>query len=276
MKKILVVFDGLKYADATAEYAMTFATSAEALLTGIFLEDFLYHSFVFLDMVGEAGMTGKRLKSLLDADKKTREKARTRFKESCIDRKISFKIHEDAGFALDDLVKESIYADLLIVGMQETFSHIQELRPTAFIRHLLAGTQCPVLLIPPAFHPIKNAVLLYDGSPSSVFAIKSFNGVSTLKSLSEVTLLYADGNDGKLPDEPLIRELVESEFPGAVYRTIKGTPEQSIPRYLSEKTEGTVAVTGAYQRGAFSRLFEPSLADKLMAELNIPLFIAHF
>ena len=48
MKKIIAAFDGLKYSKATAAYAIDVATRAHAHLTGIFLDDLIYHSYRFL------------------------------------------------------------------------------------------------------------------------------------------------------------------------------------------------------------------------------------
>jgi hypothetical protein len=63
----------------------------------------------------------------------------------------------------------------MLIDAKETLTHYAEKPPTRFIRDLLTDTQCPVLLTPTRFKPFKKLVLLYDGEPSSVHAIKIFS-----------------------------------------------------------------------------------------------------
>ena len=77
--------------------------------------------------------------------------------------------------SLPELLHESIYADLLIIDSKETLTHYEEEVPTRFIRDLLTDVQCPVLLVPQKYKPVKKIVLLFDGEPSSVHAIKMFS-----------------------------------------------------------------------------------------------------
>ena len=276
MKKITAAFDGLKYNKATAAYAQAIAAADEALLSGVFLEDFLYHSFNFLDMVGETAIPGGKLKQLRDADKQTRANARSIFKESCITQNISYTIHEDTTFALQDLLKESIYTDLLVMGMDETLTHYPETRPTSFIRNTLAGIQCPVLLVPLSYTPIQKVILLYDGSLSSVYAIRMFHHMLRwLGSISTCVLYVSKKAEQALPEDTLMREFIESHYPNALYLTLQGDVEEMILNYLQKEKPGTLVVLGAYQRSSVSRLFRPSLADRLMEVLDLPLFVAH-
>jgi len=52
MKKISAAFDGLKFSSATMAYAIEAAIKSKAVLSGVFLDDFLYHSYNLYDMVG--------------------------------------------------------------------------------------------------------------------------------------------------------------------------------------------------------------------------------
>ena len=70
------------------------------------------------------------------------------------------------------MLKESIYADLVIIDSTETLSHYSEKAPTGFIHELLPDVKCPVMLVPHKFRPVDKLVLLFDGDPSSVHAIK--------------------------------------------------------------------------------------------------------
>ena len=62
MKKIIAAFDGLKYNEATAEYAINIAKQSNAHLVGIFLDDLIYHSYRFKDLIEGDEVSDKKLK----------------------------------------------------------------------------------------------------------------------------------------------------------------------------------------------------------------------
>jgi len=68
---------------------------------------------------------------------------------------------------------------------------------------------------------------------------------------------------------------MKRHFPKASYTVLKGDPEAEIVNYLKAQRTNPLVVLGAYQRGMVSRWFRPSMADLLMKELKLPLFIAH-
>ena len=68
-----------------------------------------------------------------------------------------------------------MFADLVIINEYETFTKQTEDSPTDFVKDLLDDVQCPVLVVPKEFKTIDKIVLLYDGRPSSLYAIKMFS-----------------------------------------------------------------------------------------------------
>src|SRR4051812_11912961 len=116
MKKIIAAFDGLKYSAATTEYAVHIARQSHAHLVGIFLDDLIYHSFRFTDVIEDEKVSGKKLRQLNEKDSATRKHAIQQFKSSCEHSGIEFSVHHDKNIAVKDLLHESVYSDLLIVG----------------------------------------------------------------------------------------------------------------------------------------------------------------
>ena len=78
-----------------------------------------------------------------------------------------------------------------------------------------------------------------------------------------------------LPDQNLVAEFIKCHSPAATYTLLKGDPEEEIVNYLKLCSSNSLVVAGAYQRGQVSRWFKTSMADRLMSEINMPLFIAH-
>jgi nucleotide-binding universal stress UspA family protein len=72
-----------------------------------------------------------------------------------------------------------------------------------------------------------------------------------------------------------MKEFIKRHFPKAVFMVAKGDAEEQIHAYLQNDKENELVVLGAYRRSEMSRWFKVSMADILMKQLNVPLFIAH-
>jgi nucleotide-binding universal stress UspA family protein len=119
--------------------------------------------------------------------------------------------------------------------------------------------------------------LLYDGEPASVYTIKLFSyEFLSLKHLETEVLTVKSSYETKhVPDNRLMKEFMKRHYPNAIYKVLKGIPENEIIEYLKTQSKNTLVVLGAYQRGMVSRWFRPSMADVLMKELKLPLFVTH-
>lgn len=278
MKKIIAAFDGLKFSHSTRDYAILLAKQSSAHLVGVFLDDVTYNSFKVYDLLKEeGGFSEAKHKRLQKKDIETRAAAVANFEAACRTAGLEHSIHRDKSIALQELLHESIYADLLVINSGETLTHYREKIPTRFIRNLLSHVQCPVLLAPHSFRPIDKLVLLYDGEPSSVYAVKmlSYTLASLKQHPAEVIYVNAEQQSLHLPDNNLMKEFMKRHFPKASYKVLKGLAETEIVVYLRNQKGNSLVVSGAYQRGMVSRWFRASMADVLMKELKLPLFIAH-
>ena len=278
MKKIIAAFDGLKFSESLVTYAIGIAKQSKAHLVGISLEDVTYHSFKMYDVIDDRETIDTRIKKLSSKDKRRRQLSSAAFEAACQSAGINFSIHHAKSIALQELLHESIYADLLIINFTETLTHYSEKPPTRFIRDLLANVQCPVMLIPDKYKPVDKIAFLYDGEPSSVHAIKMFSYMfGSLKELPvEIITSKKDKQDLHLPDNKLMKEFMKRHFPEARYTVLKGEAEKELVSYLKIQKENNLVVCGAYRRGMVSRWFRESMADVLMKNLKLPLFIAHY
>lgn len=277
MEKIVAAFDGLKYSKSTKDYAIELARKANMHLVGLFLDDGLYSSYKIYDVITSDGSSPALLKKLAAKDKAKRVAAAQDFETTCEDGGLEHCIHHDGNIAMQVVKHESIYADLILINKHETLSHYDQKVPTDFIKDLLEDTQCPVLLVPAKYKPIEKIVLLYDGEPSSVFAIKAF--CHTLPPLNhlpvEVITVNEAHHTNHVPDDRLIKEFMKRHFPKATYTVLHGPAEQVIVTRLQEIPGNALVVLGAYRRGNLSRFFRSSMADILMEKTSLPLFVAH-
>lgn len=279
MKKIIAAFDGLKFSTSTRDYAIQLAKQNNAHLVGVFLEDFTYHSYKIYDLVSGrgGGIMGSEKRKLDKKDIKKRAASVSSFESACKKAELEYSLHRDRSIAIQELLHESIYADLLVIDIMETLSHYPEKAPTSFIRDLLTNVQCPVMVVPHVYKPIQKLVLLYDGEPSSVHAIKMFSYMLPVLKQNPIEVLTVNPPKQSLhvPDNELIKEFMGRHFPKASFTVMKGLPETEIVSYLKKQKENSLIVLGAYRRSMVSRWFRESMADALMRELKLPLFIAH-
>jgi len=262
---------------STLAYAIQLTQTAKANLVGIFLDEFLYRTYRVTDVIKKHKDYEAVIKNLDAQDKTKRDEAARLFQMACETAGISCSIHRDKSIALQELKHESMFADLLIISEYETFANRKEEPPTRFMKDLLGDVQCPVLVVPVHFRTIDKIVLLYDGAPSSLYAIKMFSYLfGNFRDLPvEVYSVKKRLASLHLPDNKLMREFVKRHFPKAGYTVTRGNPEEQILAYLKDHRENELVVLGAYRRSDMSRRFKISLADTLMKELDTPLFIAH-
>lgn len=276
MKKIIVAIDGLKPLAGAQEYAISLAKKEGAHLVGVFLDDITYMSFTIRELVKEGGLD-RQMKPFLEKDRKNRDNAVKQFEFACSKAGLNFSIHRNKNIAMHDLLHECIYADLLVLAETETFSPLKEKAPSRFVKEVLGNAQCPVFLVPRVYWPTGKVVALYDGEPSSIYAIKMMDYLMpSFKELPvEVVSLKDMDESMHVPDNKLMKEFMKRHYPAAKYTVLKGSSVTDIVNYLREQDEFMVVTLGAYGRSAFSRWIRPSLADILIRKLKMPLFVAH-
>ena len=277
MKKFIVAFDGLRFSESVRDYAVQLARQSSAHLVGVFLDDFLRHSYKIYDLITKNESYEARQMQLEEKDRFTRKLAVDSFETACQDAGLNYSVHHDRSVAIQELVHESIFADLLMIDISETLSAYPDKVPTKFVRDLLTQVQCPVIIVPHLFKPINKLVLLYDGEPSSVHAIKMFSyTLSSLKQEPTELVAIKDTDESRhLPDNKLMKEFMKRHFPNASYTVLNGPPESTSVEFLKAQTGNPLIILGAYGRGMVSRWLSPSMGDTLMKNLRCPLFIAH-
>ena len=130
MKKFIVAFDGLKFSESVRDYAVMLARQSGAHLVGVFLDDFTLHSYKIYDLITNEGYSEDRQRQLLEKDRRKRNMAVERFETACQEAGLNYSVHHDRSVAIQELVHESIYADLLLIDNRETLTGYTEKIPT--------------------------------------------------------------------------------------------------------------------------------------------------
>ena len=278
MKKFLAVFDINRVSRSTMQYAIEVAKSSGNHLVGVLLDESVFYGLDRKNELAHNKEMAKAINELNTEEDRRRDEAGETFKRACSEAGIPFSLHKNGKMTLRDLKNESMYADLIIINQEETFTSLKEKPPTNFIKDLLGDVQCPVLAVPRLYKPVENLVLLYDGGPAAIYAIKMFKYLLD-NPLGLPVKVFSVKEKKKagffMPDNKKIRDFTKVHFPKATFAVASGNAEQEISGYLGRLPKNQLVVLGAYQRSEISRWFKISMADILMKELEIPLFIAH-
>lgn len=175
---------------------------------------------------------------------------------------------------LPELKKETRFADLLIIGGEVFYKDLGG-KPNTYLKTILHDAECPVVVVPEEYEYPEKIVLAYDGSESSVYAIKQFSYLFPVLSHKKTVLVYADENDKiEFPDQDYLEELAARHYPDLAFFKLETNPYRGVKEWL-EGRKATLLVSGSYGRSGFSQLFRKSFINDLILEHKIPVFVTH-
>jgi hypothetical protein len=195
--------------------------------------------------------------------------------EACRNRNVFYSIRRDFKISAAEIIRESRYADLVIISPETSMSGKNEGSPTRFVMDILTAAECPVLLSPYTFDGISEIAFPYDGSEDAVFAIKQFTHLFPALNYKPVNLIRVDRNSSQTPMETEeLMFLLTSHYSNVKCTHLKGDPENELFTFLLGKKEMFV-VMGAFGRSALSNIFRRSTALLSIQTVDLPFFIAH-
>jgi len=279
MEKILLVVIGAAPTANALEFACHLSGISRSKLAGYFFESSQYG--VYPNMKTIYGMP--YIETIVSSDmpdydvkqRKMEEHVRL-FQSACYEKGIPSSAHYMEEPILEGLIAASRFADLMVVDAAASYRPDIKEAPSHFVRELLAGAQCPVMIAPSANTAVDEVVFCYDGSPSALFAMKQFTYLLPEMTDTKGTIVQVKKSD-ELPTEEKRRATawLSRHFSYADYVTLEGKPEDELITYLLKK-KSCMVVMGAYGRNMVSRFFRHSHADLLIKTLAYPLFITHY
>ncbi len=278
MEKILLAIDAINPDKNSLEFACYLAHLTKSKLTGVFLENLLSEERPVLKQVqGMASMDWvvDQKSDEYNAKLELIEKNISLFKDACIDRGVNYSLHRDRGLPARELTGESRFADLVVVDAQTSFNKRYEGSPTEFVKDILKNAECPVIIAPGSFKLIDEIIFTYNGSPSSVFAIKQFTYLFPQLNNKKITILQVnDAGEWKDPDKYKFKEWLKEHYTDLHFEELKGDTDARLFDCLLNR-ENVFFVMGAYGRNSLSQFFKRSHADLLIKTVTQPIFIAH-
>ena len=269
MKKIILALDGNNFSEGAFEFASSLNKKERILLTGVFLSQ-VEAKNLWAYAVG----IPPAVVPILEEDTTVVDETVERFKDLCELNSISCKVHEDYyGFAIPELQRETRFADILLLGSQ-TFYHNLGGDINDYLINALHKSECPVLLVPENFAFPQSNVLAYDGSNSSIYAIKQFYYTFPELCDNPTLLVYCEERDEVIPEKENMYELAAQHFSNLQILKLDGDPRKSFNKWISQK-KNSILVSGAFGRSVFSQTFRKSFVSDIVKEHQLPVFVAH-
>lgn len=274
MEKILVAFNAHRPKITTVDFACKIAAFAQTKLTGLLVK----HEFVddIPTVIQDHSESDKNETlnggvNIFDATQS--EKL---FLEECGRKGVIAEVYVDNGEPINEIIFETRFADLLIIDSSLGFYNVEEEIPTNLVKEILGNAECPVLLAPELFEKLEEIVFCYDGSPSSVFAIKQFTYLLP-QFENHMVMLLEVSNSAQLEHSDSHRRMMEwlsTHYSSARYHLLHGDVGDELFDFFFMK-KNKLIVMGAYGRSMLSTLFKRSKADELIRMVDLPLFISH-
>ncbi len=273
MRKILIAFDGTQYSESPLQFVAALNGKEPVTVVGVFLPlTNIISLWSYADINEPEGGTVPLVENNVGTEIRNNIK---RFQQYCIDHGIDHRVHTDYfDFAIPELKKESRFADLLIIDSESFYADTLKLAGK-YLEECLRIMECPVVLIPGRFEFPSLNILSYDGSESSVYAIKQFAYLFPEFTNNDTTLVHADAHINEpFPDELNVKNLVSRHFPRLRLFKLEADPKKYFGTWLAN-TGAAVLVSGAFGGSSLHRLFHESFVSDIIKEQKVILFVTH-
>ena len=201
----------------------------------------------------------------------------SQFEKTAKDTNIKHEIYNDFRLTAHEVIKQSTYADLLIMSYQVFYNYFTGKPDTSILYQILKGSKCPVLILPEGTKRIDNIIFTYDNKESSVFAIRAFSGLfsGNIKDKIVSILSVMPNADEEIKNEKLLLNLVKQHYSNVGIQLLEGDNISKEISNFANNVQNPMVVMGAYGRSHISNMLLPSVAQYILKKSNLPLFIAH-
>ncbi len=197
------------------------------------------------------------------------------FKEGCISNEVINDLYADHEVSVNELISESRFADMIVVDAALSLSGFSSPAPSEIVKNILNKANCPVIISPLSFDEIDELIFTYNGSLSSLFAIKQFTYLFPEYFDKRVTVVQVN-KEGIWPqkDKDKLKEWLINHYSDINFLVLEGKTESELMSFLFRR-KNMFIVMGAYSRNALSQFFSESTAEILIKTLTQPIFITH-
>lgn len=265
--------------ESSLRFACHIARLTSSELTGLFLENLVEDE----ELVVQNAYDGTYIDLRINKDSPQYlaksaaiEKNINRFQEICHSEGVRSSVCKDERRPVHEAVRESRFADLLIVDPDIRFKKSKKEVPSRFVTRVLRNVACPVIVAPEHMQDIKEVIFAYDGSRSSMFAIRQFTYVLPVLGKHKLTVLnVSDREEAAIMLPQPLKEWLEVHYTSFIFDELHVKRLDILVEYLAEKKNAMIVI-GAYGRNRVSRLLRESAVDVCVRKIDLPFFIVHY
>lgn len=271
MNKVLLILDGLQVPGYLMDAAANIGKMANCHIHAIFLNkapiDPEYNYFFPNDLIlVDNPLRGENIAAenseIISATIQT-------FKDVSDLAGLSYTIDERNDYSLDELLELTAFSDLLLADAKSNFYEY-------LLSDLLTDSHCPVLLTKQTLEAPGKLVLAYDGSVSSIYAMRMFTYLFPQWKDVPLQVVYVSDHDiTTLPEEKQVIPWLSLHYSTVETKVITGNRVQELANIVNADNGPKVVIMGAYGRKALSRLFHKSLSKAVIDTSNAAAFITH-
>lgn len=273
MEKIVLIADSRRLDDSLIDFGCYLAKLTQSKLMAILLDN----SGIELRIA----KTYSRLVASENQEEETtvvmdHDQSMLYFMEACRKKSVMAEVHVENGSPSEAVLFESRFADLVIVSPTLSFLGDADDLPSSFVKRLLSKSECPVMLAPDTFRKVEEIVFCYDGSASSLFAIKQFTYLFPQYHAMKVKVLEVGSRSELEEDEGQTRTIswLKAHYSHVDFQILEGESKDELFTYFLNKKDLFI-VMGAFGRSLLSNLFRKSASELVIKTIDLPLFIAH-
>jgi hypothetical protein len=273
MKKIVLPIEGGHYPAECLEIAGQLNTVQKLLLTAAIVPDVDYAS---LWSVPGGFATASYLAEVSSQEIEAITKTTARIKEFCNEHDIPHIVRKDQfDFALQEVRKESRFSDLVLISGRHFFENVSAAQPNAYMKEMLQHAESPVLLVPEKPRLPEQLVLAYDGSASSVFAMRQFVYLFPEFCDRAVSVVYLSGKqDEPIPDAKFLHEWLARHVYNFEFLKLPMGKSDFLNTWMRNR-KAPWLIAGSFGRSSWSQAFSKSFITESIRKAAYPVFLAH-
>ena len=271
MKKVLLAFDGLHFSKGAFEFARRLNELEPILLLGVFVPQVTIANLWSYAAPENAPLF---IPLLEEDDSQVIDENIRSFEGLCKSNGIEYRIHKDfLDFALPEFKKETRFADLAILGSESFYENLGLADPNEYLKQALHTTECPIVLVPEHFIFPDSNIIAFDGTESSVYAMKQFAYLFPQLCRNNTMIVYV-GDAEQIPEKQYMQELAARHFGDLTFYKLDVDAKKYFATWISDR-KSAILISGSFGRSALSQLFNRSFALDVIRDHQLPLFIAH-
>ncbi len=273
IRRILLPLDPSKYSKTGLHYAIELAKRFDAEINGLVVLDlpgindsigpYVAGGTEFAELFRqkELRQAEEHIKNLLD-----------NFYATCQEHNVKHKEFEYQGSPSINVIRESFFFDLLVIGMRTHFHFETSNTAEESLEKLLSHTITPILAVPEQLHILKKVLILYDGTPASARALQRFSHIAE-RSNFQIKLLATMKKEQEAKFFlNRAKEYLNSYGISKISTEWSDRPAKNLldEKYLNEMD---LIVLGVHQHKSLKEFVLGDLAQYLIRENQKPLFI---